>query len=159
DDEALSTGGTMALLTQQGHRVVLVVATGGELGEVPDDLAQGETIVDRRRSETERSAAILGIATIHWLGYHDSGMAGWKENDDPACFHQTDVDVAGRRLADLLVAEDADVVVVYDKYGTYGHPDHIQVHHVGHRAAAMAHTPTVYETTINRDAALRFLQA
>jgi LmbE family N-acetylglucosaminyl deacetylase len=149
----------MALLARQGHRVVLVVATGGELGEVPEDLGQGETIVDRRRAETERSAAILGVATIHWLGYRDSGMAGWKENDDPTCFYRTDVDVAAQRLADLLTAEGADVVVVYDDHGNYGHPDHIQVHHVGHRAARLAGVETVYEVTINRDAALRLMRA
>ena len=58
-----------------GHRVVLVVATGGEYGEVPEDLTPDETLVDRRRRETERSAAILGAGTA-WcvLGYRDSGM-------------------------------------------------------------------------------------
>ena len=39
---------------RRGHRVVLVVATNGDYGEVPDDLAEGETLVDRRRAETER---------------------------------------------------------------------------------------------------------
>ena len=57
DDEAISTGGSMARASADGHRVVLVVCTNGELGETPDDLAEGETLVDRRRAETERSAA------------------------------------------------------------------------------------------------------
>ncbi len=52
------TGGSMARAAAEGHRVVLVVCTNGELGEVPDDLAEGETLVDRRRAETERSAAV-----------------------------------------------------------------------------------------------------
>ena len=43
----------------EGHRVVLVVATDGEHGEVPDDLGDGETLVDRRRAETD---AIGGVA-------------------------------------------------------------------------------------------------
>ena len=67
DDEAISTGGTAARAAAEGHRVVLVIATGGEHGEVPDDLAPGETLVDRRRAETDRSAAALGItASPSW---------------------------------------------------------------------------------------------
>ena len=54
DDEATSTGGTIARAVAEGHRVVLVVATNGDHGEVPDDLAPGETLVDRRRAETAR---------------------------------------------------------------------------------------------------------
>ena len=33
DDEAIVTAGTMASLSAGGHRVVLITATGGELGE------------------------------------------------------------------------------------------------------------------------------
>ena len=77
DDEAIATGGSMARAHAEGHRVVLVVATNGEHGEVPDDLAEGETLADRRRAETERSAAALGVDEVLWLGYADSGMTGW----------------------------------------------------------------------------------
>ena len=45
DDESISTGGTMARAVAEGHRVVLVVATNGDHGEVPEDLAPGETLV------------------------------------------------------------------------------------------------------------------
>jgi LmbE family N-acetylglucosaminyl deacetylase len=53
DDESIATGGTIARAVSEGHRVVLVVATDGRHGEVPADLAPGETLVDRRRHETE----------------------------------------------------------------------------------------------------------
>src|SRR5439155_8544619 len=36
-------------------------------------------------------------------------------------------------------------------HGNYGHPDHIQVHRVGVRAAEMARVERVYEATMNRD--------
>ena len=68
-----STGGSMARAHAEGHRVVLVVATNGEHGEVPDDLAPGETLVDRRRAETAQSAAALGIDRVVWLGYRRLG--------------------------------------------------------------------------------------
>ena len=158
DDESMTTGGVMAKYAAGGHRVVLVVATGGEHGECPDDLAPGESLVHRRRKETERSAAALGVARIAWLGYEDSGMTGWEQNAEPRSFHLADVDEAARRLADVLIEERADVVTVYDWHGNYGHPDHIKVHHVGHRAAVLAGTPHVYEATMNRDHVRKLMQ-
>src|SRR2546421_4234857 len=128
DDEVLMTGGIMAQASAAGHRVVLVVATGGELGEVPADLATGETLVERRRVETLRSATALGVARVVWLGYEDSGMAGWEQNKNPAAFIQADVDEAAGRLAAVLDEEAAAVLTVYDYRGNYGHPDHIRVH-------------------------------
>jgi LmbE family N-acetylglucosaminyl deacetylase len=155
DDESIGTSGTMAKAVAAGHRAVLVVATGGEYGESPDDLAPGETLVDRRRAETMRSAAAIGIDRVVWLGYQDSGMTGWEQNSRPGAFMQVDLEEAAGRLAAVLVEERADVVTVYDWHGGYGHPDHIRVHEVGHRAAALAGTPHVYESTLNRDFVLR----
>ena len=159
DDEALTTGGIMARAAAAGHRVVLVVATGGEHGEVPDDLAPGELLVDRRRAETMQSAATLGVARVAWLGYEDSGMAGWDQNENPRAFVRADVDEAAGRLAAILDEEGARVLTVYDRHGNYGHPDHIQVHVVGHRAAEKAGTPDVYEGTMNTDDFVRVMAA
>lgn len=157
DDESIATGGTMAMLAARGHRVILVVATGGEHGEAPDDLAAGETLADRRRVETQRSAELLGVAAVHWLPYHDSGMTGWAQNDDPRAFVRADLDEAASYLAEILRTEDASVFTCYDWHGNYGHPDHVKVHQVGHRAAALAGTPTVYEATMNRDHVARLM--
>lgn len=158
DDESMTTGGTIARAAADGHRVVLVVATRGELGEVPEDLNDGETLADRRIAETMRSAAVLGIDRVEFLGYHDSGMDGWEQNNDPAAFWQADIDEAAERLATILREESADVLTVYDPHGNYGHPDHIQVHRVGHRAGELAGTPAVYEATMNRDALRRMIE-
>ena len=159
DDECIRTAGVMAAAAEAGHRVVLVVATGGELGEAPEDLADGETLTDRRRAETMKSAEVLGVSRVEWLGFHDSGMAGWEQNDAPGSFWGADVDEAAARLAALLTEEAADVLTVYDSNGDYGHPDHIQVHRVGHRAAEKAGTPVVYEVTFNREASVSMLKA
>jgi LmbE family N-acetylglucosaminyl deacetylase len=157
DDEAIATGGSMARAVDEGHRVVLVVATNGDHGEVPDDLGPGESLVDRRRSETARSAEVLGIHRVAWLDYADSGMTGWDQNAHEHSFHQAPLDEAAERLAAILREESADVLTTYDWHGGYGHPDHIKVHHVGHRAAELAGTPTVFESTMNRDAFVRMM--
>ncbi len=159
DDEAISTGGSMARAAAEGHRVVLVVATNGDHGEAPEHLAPGETLVERRRKETEASAALLGVSRIVWLGYRDSGMTGWEQNAEPGAFIQADLDKAAERLAAVLRDEQADVLTTYDWHGNYGHPDHIQVHRVGHRAAQLAGTPTVFEATMNRDQIRRMVAA
>ncbi len=152
DDEASATAGSMARAAAEGHRVVLVVATNGDHGEVPEDLAPGETVVDRRRRETQRSADLLGITRLVWLGFTDSGMTGWAQNADPDCLMATEVDVAAKRLVAVLDEEDADLVVGYDWHGGYGHPDHIAVHRLTRRAVELAaRRPRLLEVTMNRD--------
>jgi LmbE family N-acetylglucosaminyl deacetylase len=152
DDESIAMGGVMAKAADEGHRVVLVVATRGEHGEVEDGfLAEGEPLWRRREQETRASAAILGVARVEFLGYVDSGMIGTPENDLPESFWQADVEEAAARLAAIITEEGADVVTIYDEHGQYGHPDHIQVHRVGLRAAELAGTPRVYMNTLNRD--------
>jgi LmbE family N-acetylglucosaminyl deacetylase len=157
DDESMSTGGSLARASAEGHRVVLVVATDGDYGEVPDDLADGETLVHRRRAETTASAAALGVHRIEWLGYKDSGMTGWEQNNDPRSFFQAPLEEAAQRLADILREEDADVLTTYDWHGNYGHPDHVKVHHVGHRAGELAGTARIFEATVNRDHIIRLM--
>ena len=77
DDEAIATGGTMAKAAADGHRVVLVLATRGERGEVAEGfLNPGETLAERRVAETYSAAEILGIHRVEFLGYVDSGMDG-----------------------------------------------------------------------------------
>jgi len=152
DDEVITCGGTMAIAAEAGHRVVLVTATAGECGEVADGvLAPGETLGERRTKELADAAAILGVTRVEILGYRDSGMIGTKENEDPNCFWQTPVDDAAARLARILAEERPEVFVIYDEHGNYGHPDHIQVHRVGVRAAEMVSVERVYEATMNRD--------
>ncbi len=151
DDEAIFTGGTMVRLAGLGHRVVLVVATGGELGESPDGAGPPVHLAQRRNDETEQAAGLLGIARVAWLGYHDSGMAGDAANRAPGSFWSADLAAATARLVDVLVAEAPAAVVVYDEDGIYGHPDHVQVHRVGRRAATAAGVATVYDATIDRE--------
>jgi len=152
DDECIACGGVMRKAAEEGHRVVLVVATRGEHGEVAEGvLADGEELWQRRVAETCASAEILGAQRVEFLGYADSGMMGTPANDAPGSFWTAPVDEAAKKLAALLEEERADVLTCYDEHGGYGHPDHIQVHRVGMRAAALAGPARVFQSTINRD--------
>ena len=160
DDEASQTAGSMARAAAEGHRVVVVFATGGEHGEAPGDLADGETVLDRRRDEAEASATVLGLSRVAWLGYTDSGMTGWEQNHHDGAFAGADLDEAATRLATMLDEEDADILVGYDWHGGYGHPDHVKVHGLVHRAAELAaRRPRLLESTMNRDAVRLMFEA
>src|SRR6266480_4443752 len=112
DDEAIFTAGTMRLLSEAGHRVVLVVATGGELGLPHEDAAGPDHLAAVRRDETDAAAGLLGVART---------------------------EVAGR-LAAILEDEQASALVTYDETGIYGHPDHLQVHRAASMAASRVGT-------------------
>jgi LmbE family N-acetylglucosaminyl deacetylase len=160
DDEAIATGGTMAQMAANGHRVVLITATGGELGEVPDGyLSPGETLAERRAKELDAACGVLGVAHHEFLGYGDSGMEGEPTNNDPACFWQADVEEAAEKLAAILRREGAEVFTAYDEHGNYGHPDHVQVHRVGLRAAELAQVPRVFMATVNRDRLIELMDS
>ncbi len=151
DDEAIGCGGTLAKASADGHRVVVVTATRGEHGQTPEGLLQpDEQLWQRRVAESMEAGRILGVHRWEFLGYVDSGMMGWPTNTAPGSFWQADIEEAAQRLAAILEEERADVLTIYDPVGVSGHPDHIQVHRVGARAAALAGTPRVYEETMNR---------
>ena len=158
DDEALLVSGTLARAAAEGHRVVVVVATEGEAGLTDDAHAADGRLGERRMAELQRSADILGVARVVSLGYADSGLPPNDVTVDPpgrVCFVRADVDEAAERLAAILREEGADVLTTYDANGGYGHPDHVQVHHVGQRAAELAGTPVVLQATVPRDLLLK----
>ncbi len=160
DDESIATGGLLARAAADGHRVVLVFATRGEHGEVPPGfLGETEQLGVRRVAESHASAEVLGVHRVEFLGYVDSGMMGTPENDAPYSFWSASSESAARRLAAILDEEQAEVLTIYDDHGNYGHPDHIQVHRVGSRAADLAGTVDVFEATMNRDAIARIRAA
>lgn len=161
DDEALLTAGTMARLSAQGHRVVLVLATDGGAGLAADDLRRDGALGGRRLQEARRSAEVLGVAHVEWLGYADSGSGPEPEPDTPGLtrFCRAPLDEAAERLAAVLRTERADLLISYDAHGGYGHRDHVRVHEVGALAARIAGTPRVLEATVPRDTLVRALRA
>ncbi len=157
DDEAIGTGGILARYADEGIRTVLVTCTNGELGDAPggvkpEDPDHDESVVvPLRRAELEASCAVLGVDHLELLGYHDSGMAGWPQNESPGSFWQTPVPQAARRLVDLMRKYEPQVVVTYDENGFYGHPDHIQANRITQAALAQWGVPAkLYYTAVGR---------
>ena len=150
DDEAIFTALTMRWLADQGHRVVLVTATAGELGVPLFSLPLGTSVGRRRLAELETACTELGVARLVLMGRRDSGMPG-----DPANRHRRALARARQHplaawLADVAAGEGADAIVHYDGNGIYGHPDHVAVHRIGDAAARLAGV-TSYEATVDRE--------
>src|SRR4030081_27015 len=131
DDECLGTGGILARYAAEGVRTVLVTCTDGAVGEISDPaLATPDNLAEVRSRELDAAVHLLGISRLVKLGYRDSGMAGTADNDNPASFHQANIDKAIERVVAVMRAEQPQVVVTYDERGGYGHPDHIRRHPV-----------------------------
>ena len=154
DDEATGTGGVFARYAAEGFRTVLVTCTDGGCGDGPGGVKPGEpghdpvAVAAVRKAELEASCRILRISDLELLGYADSGMMGWPQNDAPGSFWTTPVPEAAARLAELMREYQPDVVVTYDENGFYGHPDHIQAHRITMEAVRITGIPAkVYWTT------------
>jgi N-acetyl-1-D-myo-inositol-2-amino-2-deoxy-alpha-D-glucopyranoside deacetylase len=165
DDESISTGGVMMKARAHGHRVVLVTATRGEVGEIynMDEEASRPHLGEIRTEELKNAAEILGVDRQEFLGYRDSGMVDTADNKDPRSFHQAAVDEAAARLAVILREERPAVVVTYAEDGVYGHPDHIKAHLVTNAALDMLEREghavrKLYYTAIPRSMMEAFVQ-
>jgi len=146
DDETINNGATMAMYAALGASVTLVTCTRGEEGEVliPElsHLAANATdsLGQHRVTELAHAMKELGVADHRFLGegaklYRDSGMMGTDPNNRPDVFWQADLEEASALLVQIIDEVKPHVLITYDEFGGYGHPDHIQAHRVAMRAA------------------------
>jgi N-acetyl-1-D-myo-inositol-2-amino-2-deoxy-alpha-D-glucopyranoside deacetylase len=162
DDETLTTGGTIAHYIANGADVHVVTCTLGEEGEViGEQYAQlavdaADQLGGYRISELTKALNALGINEPNFLGgpghWRDSGMEGTAPRHHQR-FKDADMREAVGELVAIIRRLRPHVVVTYDPDGGYGHPDHIQVHRVGRRAAELMELPAarVFCSTMNRD--------
>lgn len=150
DDEAILTGATLAKASAAGLRTVVLYATRGDAGETTADLG-GESLGERRAREAVAACNGLGVSRVEWLGYADSGMAGTATNADAAAFCNAIVATVAAEVLTLLGEERIVAVVGYDGNGTYGHPDHLQVHRLARALAASGRAGRLIEATYNRE--------
>ena len=148
DDESITMGGTLATLAARGVEVCNVTMTDGELATiVAEDMPEETTrprLAEIRRQEMRLAGEILGVHRVELLGYHDSGMAGTETARRPEAFSMQPIDEVAERLTGLIRQFRPHVLVTYDGYGGYGHPDHIQTHRAALVAVEAAHQAKVF---------------
>jgi N-acetyl-1-D-myo-inositol-2-amino-2-deoxy-alpha-D-glucopyranoside deacetylase len=149
DDETINNGVTMAKYAKDGAQVTLVTCTRGEEGEVLvaelSNLAsdKDDKLGQHREIELKDAMAHLGISDFRFLGapnkkWRDSGMMGTPQNDRKDVFWQSDLEEAANELVKIILEIKPQVLITYDEFGGYGHPDHIKAHRVAMRAAEIA---------------------
>ncbi len=135
DDEATSGGASLAYYRGvEGVQTIVVTCTDGAEGEMHDadrdPVEAAAKIAEIRYEEMANAARILNLSAHEWLGYRDSGMVGTPANENPASFHKADFNEATGRLVRLVRRYRPQVLITYNSFGGYGHPDHIQAHKI-----------------------------
>jgi N-acetyl-1-D-myo-inositol-2-amino-2-deoxy-alpha-D-glucopyranoside deacetylase len=152
DDESINNAATMAHYVASGASVTLVTCTLGEEAEiiVPDmvylDAQHEDRLGPVREVELAEAMKALGVTDHRILGgagrFRDSGMIGSEANNREDCFWQTDLLVAALELVPVIREIKPQVLVTYDDFGGYGHPDHIKAHRVAMYATQLAAAAT-----------------
>jgi LmbE family N-acetylglucosaminyl deacetylase len=107
----------------------------------PELLKGFASIGDLRESELRCAASTLGLSSVEFLDYRDSGMLGSEENQHPNAFINAPIDEVAERVAILIRRIRPQVVVTFDPMGGYKHPDHIHIHHATNKAFDLAGDP------------------
>ncbi len=155
DDETIMTGATMARYAAEGAHVTLVTCTAGEEGEIltPEishlSAEQDDGLGAHRVEELAAAMRVLGVSDSRYLGgtfhYRDSGMQwgvdGHAEPRDVTrddTFWRADLTEAADELVAIIREVRPQVLITYDEFGGYGHPDHVQAHRVAMYGALLA---------------------
>ena len=138
DDESFGLGAAIPKWTDQGVEVYLICATNGEVGSVPPELREKHaTVAELRLSELACARRILDFKDVFMLGYRDSGMPGSETSRHPQSLayrwaHEPERVTA--KVAAIMRQIQPQVVVTFNRYGGYGHPDHIAIQRATTRA-------------------------
>lgn len=149
DDESFGPGGTLACYARQGIEVHLVCATRGEAGDIPPEMLGEGQVAQYRENELRCAAAVLGLTSVHFLDYRDSGMPGTQDNLHPDALMQAPVDEVAQKITNRIRIVRPQVVITPDPIGGYHHPDHIAIHHAGLKAFHAAGDTTLYPDMAN----------
>lgn len=139
DDESFGMGGTLALYAKRDVEVHLICATRGEVGETPPDFERNDrSIAELRMDELRCAGQILGLEKVHFLNYRDSGMPGSTDNHHPRALAAAPLDQVAKEIAGYIRKLQPQVVLTFDPFGGYGHPDHIAIQRATVRAFHLA---------------------
>ena len=152
DDETITCGATMARYAAAGASITMISCTLGEEGEVLlPDLAhlaadRDDRLGRHRLGELDEAMRVLGVSDYRILGgagrYRDSGMMGTPANESPQCFWRADLLEASAYAAAAIRETRPEVLITYDDFGGYGHPDHIQAHRAAMYGLVLAESRT-----------------
>jgi N-acetylglucosamine malate deacetylase 2 len=116
DDEAVLISGLACRYGAENVRLALMMATRGESGKAGQPaVASREELPAVREAELKRSAEILGIETVRFLGYHDRQLAA------------APLDEIRERMVSIIRECRPAIVITFDPNGANLHPDHVAI--------------------------------
>ena len=115
DDEALGPSGTIAQLAKS-HNIYLLCATKGE-GQKSSSREKKE-LAEIRKRELLRSAAILGVKKVFFLGYKDGHLCN-------TIYHSL-----AKKIQKKIEKLKPEILITFEPRGISGHTDHIVVSNV-----------------------------
>lgn len=146
DDESFGLGAAIGKWNDEDVDVYLICATNGDVGTIPDSMKNKyNTVAELRLSELACANKILNFKHIYTLGYRDSGMMGSETSRHPdALWYQweNNPERVTRDVIKVMREIRPHVVITFNKYGGYGHPDHIAIQRATVKAFDCVNDPT-----------------
>lgn len=146
DDESFGLGGLISRYVAEGVEVYYLCATNGDVGTVSPEMLNGyQSIAELRLAELDCASQKLGFKKVFKLGYKDSGMMSSSTITDPACLWQTwqtAPQAVTQRVVEVVREVQPQVVITFNRYGGYGHPDHIAIQRATVEAFKLAGDPS-----------------
>jgi LmbE family N-acetylglucosaminyl deacetylase len=132
DDESLGMGGSLAKYAAEGVETYLLTATRGERGWLgqPEDYPGAQALGLLREAELRAAAQVLGLQEVVFLDYPDGEL------------DQAEPGEAIGRIVKHIRRLKPQVVLTFDPYGSYGHPDHIAISQFTMAAVVASADPT-----------------
>ena len=128
DDETFGYGGLVAKYVSEGVDVYAIVSTNGDAGSMdPEFVEKHGSVAAVRLSELDCAERLLGFRKLFRFGYRDSGMMGSETSKHPDCSWQTPREELARRVVEVIRETRPQVILTHNRYGGYGHPDHIAI--------------------------------
>jgi len=132
DDESLGTGGILAKYGAEGVETYLVTATRGERGWTGDEKDDPglEVLGQIRTVELQAATNVLGVRELIFLDYIDGDL------------DRAEAAAAISKIVRQVRRLRPQVVVTFDPFGAYGHPDHIAISQFAQAALVAAADPS-----------------
>ena len=132
DDIEIGAGATAAKLAAAGKNITFLILTDGRYGDGSSGGIKGEALVELRKQESLRSAALLGVHDVRFLEFSDGGFYAYED------MLRGIAKVTGECAPDLIFAPDPLA-------GQECHIDHLNAGNAAAHIACMAPYPGVME--------------
>jgi len=142
DDESFGYGALIGRCIADGIEVYYLCATNGDVGTVDPAMLNGyNSIAELRLAELDCASEILGFKKVFKLGYKDSGMMNTDANNHPDSLWynwQHDSEDVLQKVTRVIRQVRPQVILTFNRYGGYGHPDHIAIQRATTQAFELA---------------------